>query len=75
MLGFHLQVTHSQVIIVEASQVRIPDTERDMYTAAFQIASEINRLTTLCVQYSSALLACVSIYLAACYKCITVRGI
>lgn len=69
VLGFELRVTHHQVLVVECySKNPIPGTTQELYTSAYQIASELNRLTTLCLQYPAYFLASVSIYLAACYK-------
>ncbi|XP_027202018.2 uncharacterized protein LOC113795975 isoform X2 [Dermatophagoides pteronyssinus] len=72
LLGFdNLRVTHFQVLVVESySRNPIQGTTQELYTAAYQIASELNRLTTLCLEYPAPFLAAVSIYLAACYKTI-----
>lgn len=75
LLGFdNLRVTHFQVLVVESySRNPIAGTTQELYTAAYQIASELNRLSTLCLEYTAPFLAAVSIYLAACYKTIRVR--
>nr|XP_046910271.1 cyclin-T-like [Dermatophagoides farinae] len=72
LLGFdNLRVTHFQVLVVESySRNPIAGTTQELYTAAYQIASELNRLSTLCLEYTAPFLAAVSIYLAACYKTI-----
>lgn len=73
VLGFaSLGIVHFQVLIVESSQHPIVGTSKELYTSAYKISSEINRLTMLCVEFSSPILACVSIYLASVYQGIIV---
>lgn len=67
VLGFNLQVKHFQVLIVTASQNPIEGTSKQFYANAYKVALDVNRLTTLCLQYSAPMLACVTLYLAACY--------
>lgn len=69
VLGFDgLGVRHFQVLIVESSsQTPITGFSKAMYSNAYKIASEMNRLTMLCVQYPSHILACVAIFLASLY--------
>lgn len=74
VLGFEsLGISHFQVLIVESSmQTPITNFSKAMYSNAYKIATEINRLTMLCVEYPSHILACVAIYLASVYHGIVV---
>lgn len=72
VLGFNLQITHFQVLIVEASQNHLFKDLNELYQFAYKISSEVNRLTMLCVEYPSPILACVAINLAAIFKRIAV---
>ncbi|KAJ6223030.1 hypothetical protein RDWZM_001575 [Blomia tropicalis] len=73
VLGFNLQIQHFQVVIVQScsGQKLIEGTTKDLYTTAYKISSEINRLTMLCVEYPSPILACIAIYLASVFQGIT----
>jgi hypothetical protein len=72
VLGFNLKIDHFQVHVVTASQRPIKGTSKTLYTNAYKIASEMNRLTMLCVEFPAPILASVAIYLAASYQRIAV---